>query len=132
MEITAHLEYESWLRRNFTRASVIIEYLPTTLAIMSVFISHYRFGTIEINNGKKEVHRWEDEEEARNTSSLSRHFTQLISDGIINDDRFEHDFLNAIREDIASSEECPNREQLLQMIDFIAAGDIPVELPPTT
>ena len=77
MENIITLEYKEELRRDFTKNYLKIIYNKKTEIYNKIYLYNYEHGIIEITNGVKTVHRWENEEEAQSHSYLNRRYTEI-------------------------------------------------------
>lgn len=81
---TVVLKYCEELRADFTKnyMKVIVNETET---IEKVYINTYEMGTLEYKHGRIEMHRWENEDEARDASYWSKRYTQRLLNGIVNE-----------------------------------------------
>ncbi len=108
------------LRSDFTKNYLEIDYDEKLKRYNVVYLYNYAHGTISLVDGIKEVHRWESEEEAESASYLSRRYTSVFLDGMVNDSGTEDDIIREVLKYIdkqtISSEE---QEIILRALDFI-------------
>ena len=90
------VKYSENLRDDFILCCIKIKYINTNLEIIEAYINHYEFGIIKINNGKKEIHKWENEDQSQNSSYLSRRYTVTLLNGINSDTDFENNFIETV------------------------------------
>jgi hypothetical protein len=62
-----------------------------------IFVNTYELGTLELRDDIIEMHRWESEDEAQEVSFLSRHYTQRLSDGVLDDPGTKTAMINLLR-----------------------------------
>ncbi|QQO10367.1 hypothetical protein [Breznakiella homolactica] len=96
MENIITLEYKEELRTDFTKNYLKIIYNKKTELFKEIYFYNYEYGIIEVKNGVKTVHRWENEEEAQSHSYLNRRYTVTFLDGKINDIGLEKQIINEI------------------------------------
>ncbi len=100
-ETNKKLTFASYLKKDFIEKAIIIN-LSNDNIIKRIFFSSYTFGTVEWLNGSGlgECHKWENEEMAKKSSALSRHYTAILSDGAETPDYARHliipDVLNSL------------------------------------
>ena len=68
-----------------------------------IYINCYEAGTLEYRNGKTEMHRWENEDEAQSASYLSKRYTQRLLNGVINEPSTKAQMIKIIRSSMNSS-----------------------------
>ena len=114
------VKYSENLRDDFVLCSIRIKYININLEIMEAYINHYEFGIIEIKDGKKEIHKWENEEQSQNNSYLSRRYTVTLLDGITTDVDFENKFISAVMEFIENSKlDRKSKQNVTQILNKI-------------
>ena len=74
--------FASYLRKDYVDKSLVI-YTKEDSTINEMIFSSNDFGVAEWENGKgiRDSHFWEQEDEARDISYLSRRYTAILSDG---------------------------------------------------
>lgn len=86
-----HVVFGSLLKEGFIEKSVSVHFSESDYEVFKVFLNHHKLGSLvwESSEGKKEMRRWESEEEAKEGSYLNRRFTQTLADGPVPDDTYE-------------------------------------------
>jgi hypothetical protein len=79
------LEYRKKFREDFTAYYVEIIYDKENNKFERIYFYDYMNGTIKYEKDIKEVHRWEDEDEAQFGSYLNRRYTTILLNGIVDD-----------------------------------------------
>jgi len=114
------VKYSENLRDDFVLCCIKIKYINTNLEIIEAYINHYEFGIIKINNGKKEIHKWENEDQSQNSSYLSRRYTVTLLNGITNDIEYENKFIYTVIEFIKNSKlDLKSKNVVLQILNTI-------------
>jgi hypothetical protein len=90
------LKYCEELRTDFTKnyMKVIVNEAG---ALEKVYINTYELGTLEYKNGRIEMHRWENENEAQSGSFLSRHYPQRLLNGVVDEPAAKADMIGIIK-----------------------------------
>lgn len=122
------VQFSHDLRKGFVRSSIVIKYNPIDRSTPSIYITHYLFGIIEIDEGIKSVHTWETESQAQSGSYLSRRYPVTLMNGINNDSDFELNFLGALSTDIKEFSNDLNDEIFLDVIKQIRCGNSEIRL----
>ncbi len=129
METTLNkIQFSHDLRKGFVRSSIVIKYNPIDRSTPSIYITHYLFGVIEIDEGIKSVHTWESESQAQSGSYLSRRYPVTLMNGVNNDSDFESNFLGALSTDIREFSNDLNDEIFLAVIEQIRSGKSEIQL----
>jgi hypothetical protein len=123
------LKFESFLRDDFVRSSLVVVYNEVSLGVAQVTLNHIKYGIMELKPDYKDVHRWENEEEAQEASFLNRHFTTILLDGVVDNLSFEQDLILAVEEDLRSAKPGAEQGLLLDLLDEIKKGKFPENLP---
>ncbi|MCL2800469.1 MAG: hypothetical protein FWD28_01745 [Treponema sp.] len=89
-----HLEYKELLTPDYTRNYLEIKYNESNKEYIKIYIYNSEYGTIEIVNGKKEMHKWETEDEAKTGSYLNRNYPIIGLNGVSDDSRLEDLIIN--------------------------------------
>lgn len=108
------LVYISMLREDFVEK--IFKITVQNGLIIQLYFSSNSFGTAYWINerGLTDAHQWENEGEAQDVSFLSRHYTSLLQDGLIDN---YHD-INRIVDDVLSAFPHPEwREFMSDMVE---------------
>lgn len=126
----AKLEFVSLQKEDFVRAALTVHFRPGDRRVTQISINHAGFGLMEMTPDSREIHRWEDEDEAQDVSYLSRRFTAVLIDGVVTDPAFERDLLTAVEREIANSADCADRELFLDLLQQVGRGEFPEHLPP--
>ena len=114
------VKYSENLRDDFVLCCIKIKYINTNLEIIEAYINHYEFGIIKINNWKKEIHKWENEDQSQNSSYLSRRYTVTLLNGITNDIEYENKFIYTVIEFIKNSKlDLKSKNVVLQILNNI-------------
>ncbi|MDR1390097.1 MAG: hypothetical protein LBJ31_09005 [Treponema sp.] len=92
---TVKLVYQKKYRRDFTAIYTEIIYDDKNKTFELIYFYDSESGTLELKNGIKKIHRWEDEDEAQSGSYLNRRFTTVLLDGAANDSATEDRIINA-------------------------------------
>jgi len=82
------------LTQDYTRNYLEIKYNENINKFIKVYLYNSEFGTIEIINNKKEVHKWETEDEAKNGSYLKRNYTIIGLNGITDNKILENKIID--------------------------------------
>jgi len=90
------VNYSEYLREDFILCCIKLKYISSTLDILEAYINHYEYGIIEIKKEKKEIHKWETEEQSHDSSYLSRRYTVTLLNGINSDTDFENNFIETV------------------------------------
>ena len=85
-----HLEYKELLTQDYTRNYLEIIYNEDENKFIKVYFYNSEYGTIEIKNNKKEIHKWETEDEAKSGSYLKRNYPIIGLNGITTDKHLEN------------------------------------------
>ena len=85
----AHLEYKEMLRADYARNYIEIIFDKTNKTFDYIYLYNSRYGTIHFENGKKEIHKWETEDEAQTGSFLNKNYQIICLDGITFDKDIE-------------------------------------------
>jgi len=103
-ETDKKLTFASYLKRDYIEKAVIIN-LSNDNIIERIFFSSNNFGTVEWLNGSglSDCHKWENEDAAKKSSSLSRHYTTILSDGAETTDYARHLIIPDILDSLADS-----------------------------
>ena len=80
-----HLEYAESLNREYTKNYIEIIFDKTHNNFDTIYLYNSKHGTITFEKGKKEIHRWENEDEAQSGSYLDKHYPILCLNGITAD-----------------------------------------------
>jgi hypothetical protein len=91
------LKYCEELRKDFTKNFLKAVCDSGKRKYKKIFINAYEFGTLESRGKTVEMHRWENEDEAQGISYLSRHYTQRILDGVLDDPGVKQTMINSMR-----------------------------------
>lgn len=114
------IEYKESLRSNFTKNYIEIEYDETRKQYVSIYLYNYAHGTISVTGGRKEVHRWESEDEAESVSYISRRYTTVILNGAPDDPETEGHIIQSISDYIDAAPIPPkDREIISGAFDYI-------------
>ena len=89
-----NIEYKELLTQDYTRNYLEIKYNENINKFIKVYLYNSEFGTIEIINNKKEVHKWETEDEAKNGSYLKRNYTIIGLNGITDNKILENKIID--------------------------------------
>jgi hypothetical protein len=92
-----HLEYKENLAADYAKNYFEIIYDTHTGVIEYIYLYSYKYGTLKYNNGKKEIHKWETEDEAQGGSYLNKNYPIICLDGVTDDRILEN---NIIEENI--------------------------------
>ena len=97
-----YIEYKEELKEDFTKNYIEIEYESDKDKFLNIYFYNYEYGTINIKDGIKVVHRWENDDEAKSHSYLSRRYTVVFLNGIVDDFEIESKIIDAVLEFIKS------------------------------
>ncbi|ULQ59503.1 hypothetical protein K7I13_13680 [Brucepastera parasyntrophica] len=89
------LEYREELKKDFTKNYIRIVYDGKTGVFTEIYLYNYEYGTVTVSGGKKSVHRWEDEDEAKSLSGINRRYTGIFLNGPANDGMTEQKIISA-------------------------------------
>jgi hypothetical protein len=92
-----HLEYKQNLRTDYTGNYMEIVFDRKNNIFEKKYIYNFKHGIIEFSGNKKQIHKWETEDEAQYGSYLNRHYPLICLDGIADDRELEE---NIIRENM--------------------------------
>lgn len=106
------LTYKELLRIDFTKNYLEIEFDEATEQFISIYAYNSSCGTIRVCGGAKEVHRWENEDEAKASSYLNRRYTAVFLDGPAEDPGTEDCIIRHISEYI-DAEQIPAPEKTI-------------------
>jgi|GEM_PF-436492 len=104
-ETNKKLTFASYLKRDYIEKAVIIN-LSNDNIIERIFFSSNNFGTVEWKNGSGlgDCHKWENEDMAKKSSSLSRHYTAILSDGAETPDYARHLIIPDVLDSLADNQ----------------------------
>jgi len=88
-----HLEYKEDLKEDYCKNYFEIFYDENRKIFQKIYLYSSQYGTIELKNGKKEIHKWETEDEAQANSYLNRNYPIICLDGIANDSELEKNII---------------------------------------
>ena len=77
-----HLEYRESLSREYTGNYIEVIFDATNNNFDKIYLYNSEHGTITFEKGKKEIHRWENEDEAQSGSYLAKHYPVICLNGI--------------------------------------------------
>jgi len=89
-----NIEYKELLTHDYSRNYLEIKYNENINKFIKVYLYNSEFGTIEIMNNKKEVHKWETEDEAKSGSYLKRNYTIIGLNGITDNKILENKIID--------------------------------------
>jgi hypothetical protein len=122
------LDLASFLREGYVDKSVSLFVSDDTDDIIQIYLSSYEYGnmTWKRNVGALEVHKWETEEDLEEGNFLSRHFPQILSDGLVNDRKYELVLMDSVLEDVRKSANLPSelREEIVRILESVKGGDL--------
>ncbi|MDR2471188.1 MAG: hypothetical protein LBD09_03645 [Treponema sp.] len=87
------MEYKENLKSDYAKNYFEIFYDELRNIFKKVYLYNYQYGTIEIENGKKKIHKWETEDEAQTDSYLNRNYPIICLDGMTNDPVLENNII---------------------------------------
>lgn len=114
--------FEVMLREGFVKSSISISYNEETGAVEEAALNHYKYGIIVIKDGYKDVHRWESEDEAQRGSYLSRRYTTILLNGVVDDREFEESLFKAVFDELVLSES-DDRDMFIDILEQIGRGE---------
>ena len=114
--------FEVMLREGFVKSSVYFSSAEETGAVDEVALNHYKYGIIVIKDGYKDVHRWESEDEAQRGSYLSRRYTTILLNGVVDDKEFEESLFKAVFDELILSSS-DDRDMFIDILEQIGRGD---------
>ena len=114
--------FEVMLRDGFVKSSVSVTYDRETGAVTEVVLNHYKYGIIVIREGYKDVHRWESEDEAQKGSYLTRRYTTILLNGVVDDSAFEESLFTAVFDELVSSGS-DDRHLFIDILEQIGKGE---------
>jgi len=79
------ITFQNLLRPDFVKNSLYIRFNAIQKTVISAVFTTYEYGVLNFSDGKKEIHKWESEEQIGNVSSFSRHFPVTLLNGIDRD-----------------------------------------------
>jgi hypothetical protein len=94
------LKYCEELRRDFVKNFLKVVCNIGKDTFKKIFVNTYEFGTLELRDDSIEMRRWESEDEAQEVSYLSRHYTQRLSDGVMDDPEIKTAMTGVLRESL--------------------------------
>jgi len=83
-------KYKEALTQDYTRNYLEIEYDELNGNYIKIYFYNSEYGTIEIINNKKEMHKWETEDEAKSGSYLKRNYPIIGLNGVSFDNQLEN------------------------------------------
>jgi hypothetical protein len=113
--------FEVMLREGFVKTSISISYNEETGTVHEAVLNHYKYGIIVIKDGYKDVHRWESEDEAQRGSYLSRRYTTILLNGVVDDKEFEESLFKAVFDELVLSDS-NNRDMFIDILGQIGKG----------
>lgn len=114
--------FEVMLREGFVKSAVSVTYDGETGLADEVVLNHYKYGVIVIREGYKDVHRWESEDEAQKGSYLSRRYTAILLNGVVDDTAFEESLFKAVFDELVLSDS-DDRDLFINILEQIAKGE---------
>jgi len=114
--------FEVMLREGFVKTSISLSYNEETGAVDEVTLNHYKYGIIVIKDGYKDVHRWESEDEAQRGSYLSRRYTTILLNGVVDDREFEESLFKAVFDELVLSDS-DDRDMFIDILGQIGRGE---------
>jgi hypothetical protein len=84
-----HLEYKQNLRTDYTGNYIEIIYDKENNIFEKIYLYNFKYGIIEFSKMKKQIHKWETEDDAQSGSYLNRHYPVICLDGIATDKELE-------------------------------------------
>ncbi|MDR0321511.1 MAG: hypothetical protein LBI28_08410 [Treponema sp.] len=99
-----HLEYKESLTEDYTKNYFEIIYDKNNGAFEYIYLYNSRYGTLEYKDGKKEIHKWETEDEAQDGSYLNKNYPIICLDGVTDDRLLENNIIEANMEYIKTLE----------------------------
>ena len=99
------LYFTSYLRQDFVEKSVVVT-LKKDFTISGIYISSYKFGSVEWISGKglSECRKWETDEQAEAPGYLTRRYTARISNGYAPEGHAENFLIPDVLNSIENSE----------------------------
>jgi hypothetical protein len=88
-----HLEYKENIKPDYCKNYFEIYYEDIKNIFKSIYLYNSQYGTIKIENGKKEIHKWETEDEAQAGSYLKRNYPAICLDGITSNPIIENNII---------------------------------------
>ena len=109
-----HLEYKQKFKEDYTGNYLEIMYDEDNFKFVKIYFYSSKYGTIEIINNKKEVHRWETEDEAKSGSYLKRNYPIIGLNGMTNNKQLEN---KIIEENINYLKEINIKEEEIKIVN---------------
>lgn len=102
-----HIVFGSLLKEGYIEKSISVHFSESDYEVFKVFINHHRLGSLvwESTEGKREMRRWESEEEAKEGSYLNMRYPQALADGPVSDDTYELALVYSVLDAVNSSPE---------------------------
>ena len=89
MNENIHLEYKSSLKKDYAENYIEIIYDSIKKKYIKIYLYSWKYGTIDLNNGKKEIHKWETEDDSKTGSYLNRNYPIICLNGETKDENIE-------------------------------------------
>jgi len=109
-----HLEYKESLTPDYARNYLEIIYDETKEIYEKIYFYNSEYGTIQIVNNKKNIHKWETEDQAQKGSYLNRNYPIICLNGVADDIQLEN---NIIEENLKYIKKLNINEKDFKIID---------------
>jgi hypothetical protein len=120
MNDKVHLEYKQSLKTDYTGNYMEIIFDKKNNIFEKIYLYNHKYGTIEFSGNKKQIHKWEMEDEAQYGSYLKRHYPIICLDGITEDRELEENIIGENMNYIAALNlEKSQTEIINTAIDFL-------------
>ena len=119
------ISFASFLKRDYVAKSMVI-YLDGNGIIEKIFFSSDVFGTVEWENGAglANCHTWENEEQARAHTYLTRRYTSILSDGSADGDYARTTILPDVLDNMEDTDTAEWIEDVVSVKEYLVPVDV--------
>jgi hypothetical protein len=97
------IEFIDYLKADYVNTALIINYNDQKDLIISATLHSNSFGVITYENELVEVHIWEEEDQIRDISDLTKRYTTILLNGVSNDNKIRQNILNDVNKLVENS-----------------------------
>jgi hypothetical protein len=94
MSENIHIEYKEYIKEDYAKNYMEIIYDKINNFFTKIYIYNWEYGIIDVKNNKKEIHKWENEDDAQFGSYLNKHYPIICLNGKTNDPAIEENIIN--------------------------------------
>jgi len=90
------LECVKYLRKDFVETSIILKYEKNE--IIEAYLQNYELGSIELKDNVLLVHKWENEDQVKSVSEISKRYPCILSNGIESNKSTQNEILKRVED----------------------------------